>query len=376
MSLTIADIRIHPYRIPFRQPFDTAHGTLAAREGAIVELVTDDGIVGVGDMAAVTEFGAPDVATLVAAAQEYAPLVVDHEPQQAYFNVALGTQLKPKTFITAPQPFCFALETALLDIIQRTAQIQSGISSAPSPVLVNATVGTAATDQAVELACVAVSAGFRCIKLKVGMVGDAGAEVARIHAVRAAIGPTVALRLDANEAWTLQQATAIVNALANEDIQFLEQPLMRTKLAGMRTLRNRTSIAIAADESITDFTSIQTVIRHHAADALILKPQLLGGLFAMPSIRHLVRKANMRAVITTSLESGIGVAATIALAHAHTKDEENALECGLATLPLLEDDLIIEDLPIQDGYISLPLSGRVTLDRAALERYRLEVPGI
>src|SRR5579875_135611 len=79
--MRIAEVRVHPYRIPFRQPFVTAHGTLAAREGAIIELVTDEGITGLGDMAAVTEFGAVDLPTLLAALDGIRPALLQTEAQ-------------------------------------------------------------------------------------------------------------------------------------------------------------------------------------------------------------------------------------------------------------------------------------------------------
>jgi o-succinylbenzoate synthase len=374
--MIIAEMRVHPYRIPFRQPFATAHGTLLAREGAIVELVTEDGIVGVGDMAAVTELGAPDVTTLVAAAQEYAPLLRGWPLGQVLFEALMSGKSKRRAFTVAPRSLLFALETATLDAAQLSAQMRHGAAYPvydPLLVPVNATIGVATTDQAVERARAAVAAGFRCIKLKVGMMPDAAPEIERVRAVRTAIGPEIHLRLDANEAWTLPQATAILQALASEDIQFVEQPLMRTELADMYRLRKQTPIPIAADESITDLASIKRVIKYHAADVIILKPQLLGGYMIMPSMFNRAFEANLRSVFTSSLESGIGVAATIIIAITRGP---SLMEYGLATLPLLEDDLILEELPIRDGCISLPPSGRVTLDRAALERYRLEVPGL
>lgn len=371
--MIIADIRVHPYHIPFRQPFATAHGTLAAREGAIVELVTDGGIVGLGEMAAVTEFGAPDVATLVAAAREAAAQIRG----RSFFAPDWCATLSP-----LPPPLDFALERAHFD-----AFVREGITNGHRhderlypPVRVNATVSAPVVEQAVADARRAVTAGFQCIKLKVGMLGDPSLESERIWAVRAAIGPDSQLRLDANEAWTLEQAETILHQVREVDIQFVEQPLARTHLAGMRTLRQQTGIPIAVDEALTDPASLQRIWDADAADVLVLKPQLLGGI---NGIHHAVAQAMLRKkgiVITTTLEAGVGVAATLAIVQhpifALPGMRPLVLACGLATLPLLEDDLINETLPVENGWIhgaNTPFQ-LVTLDRAALDRYRLEVP--
>lgn len=371
--MIITDIQIHPYRIPLRQPFATGHGTLAAREGAIVELVTDEGIVGVGDMAAVTEFGAPDVATLVAAAREARAQIRG----RSFFAPDWSATLSP-----LPPPLDFALERAHFDAFLREG-IKYGHQPDErryAPVRVNATVSAPLMEQTLADARRAVTAGFHCIKLKVGMLGDPSLECERIRAVRAAIGSDSQLRLDANEAWTLEQAETILRQVREVDIQFVEQPLARTHLADMRTLRQQTGIPIAVDEALTDPASLQRIWDADAADVLVLKPQLLGGI---GPLHHAVTQAMLHKkhiVVTTSLESGIGVAATLAIAQHPIFSLPGIrpllLACGLATLPLLEDDLINETLPVENGWIHSANTPDhlVTLDRAALDRYRLEVP--
>jgi o-succinylbenzoate synthase len=374
--MIIAEIRIHPYRLPFRQPFATAHGTLAAREGAIVELVTEDGIIGVGDMAAVTEFGAPDVATLVHALHAQSGAILHHRATVIFSDVAQALKhLGP--LATLPPAALFAVETAALDVIELSRDPVHALVTIPAFVPVNATIGAADVAAVSALAQTAVLAGFACLKLKVGMLGDVAAEIARIRAVRAAIGPAMALRLDANEAWTVEQACQIVSACKDLALEYVEQPCARDDLAGMRAIRERTGMRIAADEASTDLASVRRIIEAAAADVLVMKPQLLGGYMATGQVAKLALIHQKQMVITTSLESGIGVAATARIAKAY-QGNVRLLACGLATLPLLADDLILEDLPISNGMMPVPPGPGlgVSLDRAALDRYRLEVPGL
>ncbi len=372
--MRIAEVRVHPYRIPFRQPFVTAHGTLAAREGAIIELVTDEGITGLGDMAAVTEFGAVDLPTLLAALDGIRPALLQTEAQpdaKTLFRWVLHGLQRAQI---APPALRFALETAATDALGRVADITEKDRSRTLRVPVNATIGVADRDAASAAAQAAVMAGYGTIKLKVGMSATIADEVRRIKAVRKAIGPATQLRLDANEAWTCDQARHILVACHECDLEYVEQPLPRDDLAGMRALREATGIPIAADEAITDISSVARVCEAEAADVLILKPQLLGGFGAMRNAAYYAQRAQKFAVVTSSLESGVGVAATLRMISRSrfVPPRQKMPACGLATLHLLEDDLIIEDLPIQDGMMQVPaVPGLgVTLDRAALEKYR------
>jgi len=111
------------------------------------------------------------------------------------------------------------------------------------------------------------------------------------------------------------------------------------------------------------------VLAAGAADILIVKPQLAGGLRAGRRIIQEALQQGLQCVVTSMLEAGVGVAGALHLAAASS---EVTLECGLATLPLLEDDLLLDALPIQDGWMTVPAGPGlgVSLDRVALEKYK------
>src|SRR5439155_14656372 len=124
-------------------------------------------------------------------------------------------------------------------------------------------------------------------------------------------------------------------------------------------------IAIAADEALYNLDSAQHILDNEAADILIIKPQLAGGLRAGQQIIRLAAEHAVQSVITSTIEAGIGLVAALHLA---ASSPEITLECGLATLHLLADDLIVEDLPVHNGYLSLPPGSGlgVRLDKDAL----------
>ncbi len=242
------------------------------------------------------------------------------------------------------------------------------INRAPTErVPVNIVIGALSTENAVISAREAICAGYSCIKLKVGG-NHPEAEIARIAAVRNAIGPDIHLRLDANEAWTFAEAMTILSRCAPYNIQYVEQPLLARDLDEMRALRYNVPVPIAADEAVYDLESARRVFAHEAAQVLILKPQLAGGLRAGRQILSEAAQHGVQCVITSMIEAGVGIAGALHLAAA---SPEVTLECGLATLHLLADDLLIDDLTLDHGFLSVPTGSGlgVQLDRNSLARY-------
>jgi o-succinylbenzoate synthase len=378
----IIDIRWHTYSIPLRSPLVTAHGTLASRDGAIIEIQTEGGKIGYGEIAPLPDFNGTTLEEVLNALQR-SPLMRNLTGKQlarALHDLYAEADNLPASTVCG-------LESALLDALGQaqsrnisTLLARDGdriyrktrINAPTLPVRphlhipVNAVVGAPTLDGAVASARRAVSEGFRCIKLKVGR--GAREDFERITEVRRAIGPEITLRLDANEGWDFETARTVLQRSAEQRIQYVEQPLPASNLDGMRDLRRAVSVPIAADEAVRDLATVRRVLNAEAADILILKPQLAGGLCLCRQIIREAAKYDVRCVITSAIETGIGVVGAVHLAAA---SPEVKMECGLATLSMLEDDLLHDELPLRNGTITVPiLPGLgVQLDRMALRKY-------
>lgn len=381
--MTIIDTQWRSYRLPLRSGFTTAHNVLAAREGTIVEIITDEGITGIGEIAPIPEFGSGTLSQAVA--QLPAMAVQLHSLQ---LNEALDCISAAIAAGTLPAATACGLEIALFDALGKlegrtvgellmynnsSALLPASDRAFPHAAIpVNAIIGAATVETAIAAARQAVAAGFGCVKLKVG--SDTRETIERVAAVREAIGPAIHLRLDANEAWNIEQACDILNSCAGYDIQYVEQPLKADDLAGMGKLRREVPVPIAVDEALCDLASVRQALSQESADIFIIKPQLVGGLCMS---RQMIREAadqGIQCVVTSSIESGIGLVAALHLA---TASPEITLECGLATLHLLADDLLMDDLPIHHGSLAVPTAPGlgVRLDRGALQRYILPIGG-
>lgn len=361
--MIIRDISWHPYRVPLRGHLATAHGAMQRRKGIIVEIATIQGITGVGEIAPLPEFGGASVDDVLASLPELAAalrgITVEDVLKLPDISVACG------------------IEMALLDALSKEQGASIAVLLAPPGVLprasvrVNAMIGARDANMAAHAAQQAAATGYRCIKLKVGMEQDAESEIARIACVREAIGSDIALRLDANEGWDVARALAVLSRCIGYNIQYVEQPLPRDNLAGLRALRAAIDMPIAVDEALDSLDSARVLLADHAADVFAIKPQVVGGLRAMQQIIAEATASGVQCVISSAIESGVGLAA---LLHLVAAMPAVTLECGLATIDLLADDLIIEALPIVNGEMAVPRGPGlgVSIDKEALKKYGYE----
>ncbi len=225
----------------------------------------------------------------------------------------------------------------------------------PVNTLIAETEVTAAVDRAVA----AVEDGYRTLKLKVGDDQD----VERVMAVRKAVGDGVALRLDANGAWDVAEAQHRIQAFAEAGPEYIEEPVVG--LEAMAKLRPDVTVKIAADESVRNIDDVYRMVTLGAADVLILKVQACGGVLA--ALRW-AEAAQVPVVVTSMLETSVGIAAGLALAAALP---DLPYACGLATASLLAADVVSEPLLPVDGQVGVR---RPVPDEELLARYQVAVP--
>jgi O-succinylbenzoate synthase len=219
---------------------------------------------------------------------------------------------------------------------------------------VNCTIPAVGPEDAARL--VRASAGCRTAKVKVGEPGQSpGEDLARVEAVRDAVGPHGSIRVDANGGWSVGEAVRRIKSLARFELEYVEQPCATA--AELARVRRRVDVPIAADESIRTAEDPLHVKRVEAADVAVLKVQPLGGLQACLRIAE---RIGLPVVVSSALETSVGISAGLALAGALP---ELPYACGLATVQLLRRDVVADPLIPVDGL--LPVR-RVAPDHASL----------
>lgn len=248
----------------------------------------------------------------------------------------------------------FGVELALLDALARLRETpvcrllaaergRMPLASVP----VQCTVGAKGPDETVAAARAAVDAGYRCLKLKVGVLPTA-TDVARIARVREAC-PKLMIRLDANGAWTPQQASEVLDGLGKLKVDLVEQPVAPEHFEAFIDDAPST-VAIAPDESCVPAEHARELIDGRKVRAVVLKPQALGGLLPTCTLIDKALRKDVRVVLSTLLESAVGRSGVAHLAAAYP---DMPGPHGLATGPWFADDLADATDTIVDGHLRL-----------------------
>ncbi|MEV4057247.1 o-succinylbenzoate synthase [Amycolatopsis sp. NPDC049688] len=230
------------------------------------------------------------------------------------------------------------------------AALEAAEAGWPAPVRdrveVNTTVPVVGPEQAYELVR---GSGCRTAKVKVAdprvSLTD---DCARVEAVRAALGPDGAIRVDANMAWDVDTAVRAITDLdkAADGLEYAEQPC--PSIEELAAVRRRVGVRIAADESIRRAEDPLKVAVAGAADIAVLKVSPLGGVRRALEVAE---ACGLPCVVSSAVETSVGLAAGLALAGALPSLE---FACGLGTISLLEGDITTDPLSPVDGYLPVP----------------------
>ena len=304
--------------IPLKEPFVTAGGVVSARELVVLRLEDDDGLAGYG---------------------EAAPL----EPYDGVTLERVIEALRGGSADGAPPQARAAEEMARLDLEARRENRALGEPGAEA-IAVNHTLPAGPPEEVGRHAERGRRRGYSCFKVKVGLPDDAE----RVAAVRRAVGSWPAVRVDANGAWTADEAVERIGELEPFDLQLVEQPC--ATLEELAAVRPVVGVPIASDESVTSPADVRAAADARACDAVNVKFAGAGGFTAA---REAVREAVERGLqpyLSSTLDGPWGIAAALQLA----ASERVSLACGLGTLELF-DARIARALPEPaDGLLEVP----------------------
>jgi o-succinylbenzoate synthase len=341
-----------PYALPFRQPYVTASGTLTRREMVLLRLRDGEGRVGLGEAVPLSLRGGTALGEVVrelAEATAGNPGVAELERRVAALSA----------------PARCAVVTALYDLRQR-ADTPPGASEKPRYARCNATL------VAGEPAAVAAdaerwsAAGFTTFKLKLGAAG--GDDVGQVRAVRAAIDPMARIRIDANGAWSVEEAKRVLAALEPYDVELAEQPV--ATMEELARVAADSPIPIAADESVESVADAERAQRLGACEIVGVKLSKVGGVAAAERIA-----AVLPTFLSSALDGPVGIAAAVELAargEVHRPFDE-PLAHGLATQLLFAETVAAVECQLFDDVLQMPRGPGlgVEIDDDALEAHRL-----
>jgi L-alanine-DL-glutamate epimerase-like enolase superfamily enzyme len=316
----LEEIQVIPYSLPFREPYITARGELHERKLILVRIL-GEGLEGLGETAALSLRGGPSIEVLAAEIRDRCwPGLLDGvlEPTRIWSAIARCRNRGASAQAVA------AVDIALHDLVGRASgdPVWRLLGAAEAaPVTCNATLPVANPAASRTMAEEWAAEGFRTFKLKVGLAGD----VTQVATVRQTLGDQVAIRVDANGSWSVEDAANRLEALASHRIELAEQPV--GTFEQMVELRSRVDVRVAADESLVSPFDARRAKELDACDVAAVKLAKVGGLGAALEIAE-----TMPSYLSSSLEGPVGItAAAHAVQALRYRNGDAGVAHGLAT---------------------------------------------
>lgn len=362
--MKIRDIQTTGVRVP-APASDTALGHIAWYDYVLVEVITDEGLVGVGEISTLWDGGGSAQRAIVNGAFKEA--LIGRDPRR--INDCLS---RISTLIGGFNPAQASIEMALFDILGKSLDVPVysllGGAVRDRVALSRSIFYMEALDDMVATALEYVRQGYTCLKIKVGRPALRD-DVRVVAGIREAVGPDVQLRLDANMGWrTAKEAVRAIQALAPYNLHSIEQPIPRQPVAQLRAVRNAVSVPVMADESVWGPDEAYAILSANAADYLNVYVAESGGLTNASLIFRMADLVGVPCVVGAMPELGVGTAAAVHLAFAMPN---LGAPCDAAGVDYQEVDIAEPWLDIRDGSVMLPQGPGlgVTVDREALSRF-------
>jgi L-alanine-DL-glutamate epimerase-like enolase superfamily enzyme len=337
VAVRLVDATLYVVRIPFVEAFSHSAAERRCSESVVVRVRDDAGTEGFGEGTPRSYVTGETVETMLQAlADDLWPRIAGREvpPTDALGDLAAMLPQPSSIGGVTPNAARAAMELGVVDCALRRAGRPMAAILPPrrTRVTYSGVVTAGPVARAVQHARRMRTIGMRQVKVKVGFDDD----VARVTAVREALGPDVSLRLDANGAWTFERAVAVLEALAPLQIAGVEQPLPRGPVDDLARLRGAIPVPIVVDESLVTPADAEALIDANAADVFNVRVSKCGGLAASVAIALRARAAG----IGVQVGCQVGETAILAAAGRHlaaTLPDVAFVEGSFGTLLLTED---------------------------------------
>ncbi|WOC32510.1 MULTISPECIES: dipeptide epimerase [Caproicibacterium] len=310
--MKIASIHTSEFRVGLRTPFKTALRTVREIHDVLVTVTTTDGRRGYGEAPPTAPITGETIGSIRCAVEEFIqPALVGREIEDLEDTMhALHTAILHNTSAKA------AVDMAIYDLYARSlgVPLYRLLGGNKKELETDLTVSVNSPEEMAADSLAAVRRGFRILKIKVGLQPEL--DLARIRAVREAVGSQIAIRVDANQGWSPAQAVRIIRGMedAGLNLDFVEQPVKAADLDGMAYVRQNVSTPILADESVFSAADAMAVLQKGAADLLNIKLMKTGGIYGALQICSIAESCGVSCMIGCMLESSLAVSAAAHLA--------------------------------------------------------------
>jgi L-alanine-DL-glutamate epimerase-like enolase superfamily enzyme len=310
-DMKILHTDIYKFSIPMH-PFTIATGTMHFAQNILIRIHTDAGYYGVGECSAFPMIVGETQATCFEMAKDFAALWknrdasdIETRMQQLHDFTAFNATIKS------------AFDMALYDLAAKKAgqPLYRFLGGKKKAVETDLTIGIDTPDNMAKKAAQFQADGVSMIKIKLGK--DAKEDVVRVGKIRAAVGDTIQLRIDANQGWSFPDAQYALEQMAPFQIQFCEQPMRRHNDYLLPELRSLSPIRIMADESVFDHHDAERLLAADACDYVNIKFAKSGGILEAKKINAVCEAQGIPCMMGGMVESRVALTAFAHFALAH-----------------------------------------------------------
>ena len=363
MRVTGVDIRV--VSVPFTHPETWRFGRLWGLTNAIVEVHTDAGITGIGEVP-----GSPLIGMVRDALEATSAWIIGEDPMKVRQFLRRASERGWHHYPYIGNAAAAGIEMALWDICGKALgcpvhQFFGGLDTENVPFYWYIWVTDRQPDTARQQAAEGVARGFKTMYIKIGF--DLKNDLALARAIREEVGDDIALRVDANEAWTAFEAIDAVQRFEDVGIEFLEQPIDMHDIAGMVDLRTKSRTRIGANQSVWQPWQVPEVLARRAGDVIVTDQHQLGGLVPFRDAAAMCEVANVPII-----KHAFGDLAITTIAATHVLGTLASPQLGHQQyLTILEHDLLATRVEFVDGGIPVPTGPGlgIELDQEAVRFY-------
>jgi L-alanine-DL-glutamate epimerase-like enolase superfamily enzyme len=367
--MKITAIKVSAVNIPTIKRYQIAVlGTVTTTESVIIEMFTDEGLVGIGETDPALAFTGESQRTAMTMLEHHlGPAVLGMDPR------ALEAIHQRMAAVTTGNPFAKAtIDLACHDLLGKSLaapvfQLLGGLVRDRVPIMWS--LGSDPPQENVRQAVAKVEEGYRTIGLKLGVLPPE-LDIERVAQVRRAVGPEVKLRCDANQGWSVGTAIKTIHKLEEFDVAMIEQPLPRWDLDGLAQVVDAVSIPVGVDESLSSPRDALQIIKKRAADFYSIKTTKQGGLLKAKQIAAMVVAAGGKLFVNSMIEMGVSVMS--GLHFAASTPGLFGIGHALTSVRRLKDDILKQPVVYEGAEIVVPqdrIGLGVELDEAKMSKY-------
>lgn len=345
--MKIRDIRLSILSVPLRVPFKTALRSVSSVQDVVVEILTDTDETGFGEAPPTGVITGDTTGAIVGAIRDHiAPKLIGRDIEE------FETLLKDvQTVLVHNTSAKAAVDIALWDLYGKHLGLSVFrlLGAARREIETDITISVNDPEVMAQDTLDAIRRGYRTLKVKVGV--EPSLDVSRLLAVRAAAGPDIQIRIDANQAWTPKQAVRILEEMERKDlgIELVEQPVKAADLDGLSFVTSHSPIPVLADEAVFSPQDALTIMQRHAADMINIKLMKCGGITNALRILSAAEVYGMECMLGCMLEAKISVNAAVELACAR----QIITRIDLDGPVLLKEDPIVGGAVFQERQITV-----------------------